>query len=154
MLLSGYLPLKLTNSYRELGREFYQEIRPTHIEHAELVLWNKKLADEFLLPDSFIGNAANYLSGDKLIPESIPIAQAYAGHQFGAFSPQLGDGRAHLLGEIYDINNNVFDLQLKGSGQTRFSRRGDGRCAVKPAVREFIMSDAMHALGIPTTRSL
>ncbi|WCE32543.1 protein adenylyltransferase SelO [Vibrio sp. SCSIO 43137] len=146
--------MKLTNSYRELGREFYQEIRPTHIEHPHLVLWNKKLAGEFLLPDSFIANAANYLSGNQLIPESIPIAQAYAGHQFGGFSPQLGDGRAHLLGEIYDLNDNVYDLQLKGSGQTRFSRRGDGRCAVKPAAREFIMSEAMHALGIATTRSL
>ena len=94
------------------------------------------------------------LSGNTIAPGSEPIAQAYAGHQFGNFVPQLGDGRALLLGEVVDIEGNRYDLQLKGSGQTRFSRRGDGRAALGPVIREYILSEAMAALGIPTTRSL
>ena len=88
------------------------------------------------------------------MPGSEPIATAYAGHQFGHFVPQLGDGRAHLLGEVLDQFGQRLDIQLKGSGPTIYSRGGDGRCAVGPAVREFIMSEAMNALGVPTTRCL
>src|SRR5690606_1001997 len=81
-----------------------------------------------------------------------PLAMAYAGHQFGNFVPRLGDGRAHLIAELCDVEGIGRDLQLKGSGPTPFSRGGDGRCALGPALREYIMSEAMHALGIPTTR--
>ena len=88
------------------------------------------------------------------MPGSEYIATAYAGHQFGHFVSQLGDGRAHLLGEVLDQIGQRLDLQLKGSGPTIYSRGGDGRCAVGPAVREFIMSEAMNALGVPTTRCL
>jgi uncharacterized protein YdiU (UPF0061 family) len=97
---------------------------------------------------------AQFFSGNRILPGSEPIALAYAGHQFGHFVPQLGDGRAHLLGEVFDQAGKKFDIQLKGSGPTRFSRGGDGRCAVGPAVREFIMSEAMNALGVPTSRCL
>jgi uncharacterized protein YdiU (UPF0061 family) len=97
---------------------------------------------------------AQFFSGNRILPGSEPIALAYAGHQFGHFVPQLGDGRAHLLGDVLDQSGKKFDIQLKGSGPTRFARGGDGRCAVGPAVREFIMSEAMNALGVPTTRCL
>jgi len=97
---------------------------------------------------------AQAFSGNHIIPGSEPIATVYAGHQFGSFVPQLGDGRAHLLGEVLDQFGHRWDIQLKGSGRTSFSRGGDGRCAIGPAVREFIMSEAMYALGVPTTRSL
>ena len=94
------------------------------------------------------------LSGNAVATGSEPIALAYAGHQFGYFVPQLGDGRAVLLGEVVDVDGKRYDLQLKGSGRTRFSRQGDGRAAVGPVIREYIVSEAMSALGIPTTRSL
>lgn len=152
--LKGMSRLIITNSYQKLGKDFYQQINPTQVENPELVLWNDTLARRFSLSDNIIHNAAAYFSGNRLFNGSIPIAQAYAGHQFGGFSPQLGDGRAHLLGELTDLTGTVCDIQLKGSGQTRFSRRGDGRCALKPAIREFIMSEAMHHLGISTTQCL
>src|SRR5258705_6412051 len=94
------------------------------------------------------------LSGNQLPDDSNPIAMAYAGHQFGNFVPQLGDGRALLLGEVIDVAGIRRDIQLKGSGPTPFSRRGDGRAALGPVLREYIISEAMHALGVPTTRSL
>ena len=94
------------------------------------------------------------LAGNRLPDGAEPIALAYAGHQFGNFVPQLGDGRAVLLGEVVDITGTRRDIQLKGSGPTPFSRRGDGRAALGPVLREYIISEAMHALGIPTTRSL
>lgn len=97
---------------------------------------------------------ANYFSGNKILPGSEPIAQAYAGHQFGHFVPILGDGRAILLGELIDRSGQRKDLQLKGSGRTRFSRNGDGRAWIGPVIREYIISEAMHKLGIATTRSL
>ncbi|KGJ88245.1 protein of unknown function UPF0061, partial [Colwellia psychrerythraea] len=97
---------------------------------------------------------AQYFSGNQLIVGSKPIAQAYSGHQFGHFNPQLGDGRAHLLGDITDKQGQSWDVQLKGSGTSFFSRQGDGRCALGPALREYMMSEAMFALGVPTTRCL
>lgn len=111
----------------------------------------------YLLPGDLtadVGALAQVFSGNQLIPGSAPIAMVYAGHQFGQFVPQLGDGRAHLIGEVIDQHDNRRDIQLKGSGRTAFSRDGDGRCALGPAVREFIMSEAMYALGVPTTRCL
>ena len=93
-------------------------------------------------------------SGNEIPEGSTPIAQAYAGHQFGNFNPHLGDGRALLLGEITNIHNQVKDIQLKGSGLTPFSRRGDGKSALGPVLREYLISESMNAMGIPTTRSL
>src|SRR5690606_15617238 len=98
--------------------------------------------------------AARWLSGAELPPGADPLALAYAGHQFGGFSPVLGDGRAHLLGEIVTPQGGRFDLQLKGSGRTPFSRGGDGKAAIGPMLREYLVSEARHALGVPTTRAL
>ncbi len=105
-------------------------------------------------PDDLRETAASWLSGAALPPGADPAALAYAGHQFGGFSPSLGDGRAHLLGEVIAPDGARFDLQLKGSGRTPFSRGGDGKAAVGPMLREYLISEAMAALGVPTTRSL
>ena len=105
-------------------------------------------------PDDLTEKAATWFSGAEVPPGAEPIALAYAGHQFGGFSAQLGDGRAHLLGEFLDPVGRRWDIQLKGSGRTPFSRGGDGKAALGPMLREYLISEAMHALGIPTTRSL
>lgn len=119
-----------------------------------MVLFNEGLAKELGVLEHFKEEpkALAYLSGNEIVPESRPIAQAYAGHQFGHFN-RLGDGRAVLLGEM-ETSNGLFDLQLKGSGQTPYSRRGDGRATLYSMLREYLISEAMHALGVPTTRSL
>jgi uncharacterized protein YdiU (UPF0061 family) len=147
----------ISNSYINLGQGFFHNTPPESVKDPSLFLWNSKLAFEltgsthFNLPEDEL---ADIFSGNRNLPGAEPIALAYAGHQFGNFVPQLGDGRAHLLGEIVDPSGKRRDIQLKGSGQTAFSRNGDGRYALGPAIREFIMGEAMHALGIPTTRSL
>ena len=117
---------------------------------------NEPLARQLRIDPEYLKSPAGLgvLSGNDIALGSEPIAQAYAGHQFGNFVPQLGDGRAILLGEVVDVEGKRFDVQLKGSGRTRFSRRGDGRAALGPVIREYIVSEAMAALGIPTTRSL
>ncbi|HIF53602.1 MAG TPA: YdiU family protein, partial [Methylococcaceae bacterium] len=115
------------------------------------------LAETLQLSPSLQTNAAlqaQYFSGNQLPEGAESIALAYSGHQFGQLSPQLGDGRAHLIGEVLDKHDHRFDIQLKGSGSTPFSRRGDGRCALGPAMREYIMSEAMHFLAVPTSRCL
>ena len=149
--------MKFSNSYLRLGDAFYESVTPQPVKDPKLFLWNSQLASE-LLPEEYLNYSTEQLaqvfSGNTLLPDSKPIALAYAGHQFGNFVPQLGDGRAHLLGEIIDRHGLKTDVQLKGSGPTSFSRRGDGRYALGPAIREFIMGEAMYALGIPTTRSL
>ncbi|MCE3237441.1 MAG: hypothetical protein K0R24_422 [Gammaproteobacteria bacterium] len=140
-----------------LPGEFYQKILPTPVVHPTLLYFNSTLADELgiyydLLQDA--GKIALTFSGNQIPETADPIALAYAGHQFGYFVPQLGDGRAVLLGEIVDKNRQRYDVQLKGSGKTAYSRQGDGRAALGPMLREYIISEAMHALGIKTTRSL
>ncbi|WP_041278913.1 protein adenylyltransferase SelO [Desulfotalea psychrophila] len=147
--------MNFSNSYRQLGSDFYEESLPTPVLAPRLLLWNAPLAEQLMIPEE-LGQAAlaQIFSGNQLLPGSEPIAMAYAGHQFGSFVPQLGDGRAHLLGEVFDKSGQRWDIQLKGSGPTQFSRGGDGRCAVGPALREFIMSEAMYALGVPTSRCL
>ena len=149
--------MKFSNSYGSLGEGFYERIRPAPVRDPKLFLWNASLAEQLKIPDELKQDSAalaEVFSGNRLLPGSDPIATAYAGHQFGNFVPQLGDGRAHLLGEVLDQSGKRWDIQLKGSGRTSFSRGGDGRCAIGPAVREFIMSEAMNALGVPTTRCL
>ena len=147
--------MKITNSYHQLGGDFYKEQQPDKIKNPQLIAFNQKLATEL---DIKIGEDAKYLvdifAGNELLPNSKPISLAYAGHQFGHFVPQLGDGRAILLGEIKDKNNILHDIQLKGSGRSFFSRNGDGKCPLNSAIREYIVSEAMHYLKIPTTRSL
>lgn len=143
----------LSNQYKQLGEKFSQASMPTQVDSPQLLLWNDVLAKQLNIQFS-ANEAAQYFSGNLLITGSEPVAMAYSGHQFGQFNPHLGDGRAHLLGELVDSNNVIYELQLKGSGRTPYSRNGDGKCGIKPAVREFIMSEAMHALGVPTTRCL
>ncbi|MES9990872.1 MAG: protein adenylyltransferase SelO [Candidatus Thiodiazotropha sp.] len=149
--------MKLSNSYAQLGESFYESTLPEPVNDPKLFFWNRDLAEELKLLQQLDlpqQDLAEVFSGNKLLSGSKPIALAYAGHQFGHFVPQLGDGRAHLIGEIVDCRGETKDIQLKGSGQTAFSRSGDGRYALGPAIREYIMGEAMHALGIPTTRSL
>ncbi|MGJ5045978.1 protein adenylyltransferase SelO [Bradyrhizobium oligotrophicum] len=144
------------NSYAALPDNFFARVAPTPVAAPRLIKLNRPLAEELGLNPTELETpeGAEILAG-KTVPEGAePIAMAYAGHQFGHFVPQLGDGRAVLLGEVVDRNGVRRDIQLKGSGPTPFSRRGDGRAALGPVLREYIVSEAMAALGIPTTRSL
>ena len=149
--------MNFSNSYACLDEVFYERTRPTPVQDPQLFLWNSSLAEQLMIPNELKYDSvalAQAFSGNHIIPGSEPIATVYAGHQFGSFVPQLGDGRAHLLGEVLDQFGQRWDIQLKGSGRTSFSRGGDGRCGLGPAVREFIMSEALKALGVPTTRCL
>ncbi|MBE0364481.1 hypothetical protein PULV_a2827 [Pseudoalteromonas ulvae UL12] len=149
--------MKFNNTYIKLAPIFYQHVLPTPVAKPKLLLWNDSLAKQLLIPSTLTQDSAllaQYFSGNQLPPGAESIALTYSGHQFGHFNPQLGDGRAHLIGEISDENAQQRDIQLKGSGPTPFSRQGDGRCAIGPAVREYIMSEAMFALGVPTSRCL
>ncbi|RYE34341.1 MAG: YdiU family protein [Hyphomicrobiales bacterium] len=144
------------NSYARLPERFYAAVAPTPVAAPRLIRLNAPLATQLGLdPDWLRGpEGVVMLSGNGVPAGAASIATAYAGHQFGGFSPQLGDGRAILLGEIVDSDGRRHDLQLKGAGPTPFSRRGDGRAALGPVLREYIVSEAMAALGIPTTRAL
>ncbi|MDX2158741.1 MAG: YdiU family protein [Hyphomicrobiaceae bacterium] len=144
------------NSYARLPDRFYARLTPTPVATPRLIRLNEGLAAELGLDPAALSGADGVavLAGNSVSPGSEPIAQAYAGHQFGGFVPQLGDGRAILLGEVVDRQGRRRDIQLKGSGPTPFSRRGDGRAALGPVLREYIVSEAMAALGIPTTRAL
>lgn len=144
------------NSYARLPSSFYARVSPTPVSAPHLLKLNQELAVQLgLNPVELATQAGVEILAGKRIPEGAePIATAYAGHQFGQFVPQLGDGRAILLGEIVDQEGVRRDIQLKGSGRTPFSRGGDGRAALGPVLREYIVSEAMAALGIPTTRAL
>jgi uncharacterized protein YdiU (UPF0061 family) len=143
------------NTYSKLSDTFREEIKPIPVNNPELVLLNENLASELNLDFSKIDKKelSKIFSGNSLPNGSNSIAQAYAGHQFGHFT-MLGDGRAVLIGEHKTKSNKRYDIQFKGSGKTAFSRNGDGRAALGPMLREYIMSEAMNALKIPTTRSL
>ena len=149
-------PVFSDNSYARLPDRFYARLAPTPVTAPKLVMLNRPLALQLGLDPDFLSSpeGVEILAGNRVAEGSEPIALAYAGHQFGNFVPQLGDGRAVLLGEVVDIGGVRRDIQLKGSGPTPFSRRGDGRAALGPVLREYIISEAMQALGIPTTRSL
>ena len=144
--------MKLSNSYIGLPEEFFQSVNPEPVKAPALLAFNDDLA-EYLNIDLSEEDKVSFFSGNRIPSDSIPIALNYAGHQFGNFVHQLGDGRAVLLGEIRDKKNTV-DLQLKGSGPTMYSRQGDGRSALGPVLREYILSEAMHHLNVPTTRAL
>src|SRR5689334_7995293 len=144
------------NSYAALPANFFARVAPTPVEKPRLIKLNRPLARHLGLNPHQLDTpeGAEILAGKTLPDGADPIAMAYAGHQFGHFVPQLGDGRAILLGEVIDRDGVRRDIQLKGSGPTPFSRRGDGRAALGPVLREYIISEAMFRLGIPTTRSL
>ena len=144
------------NSYARLPENFYARQNPTPVAAPHLVMVNDKLARHLRLDPDALASAqgVEILAGNRIAEGSEPLAMAYAGHQFGYFVPQLGDGRANLLGEAVGRDGVRYDIQLKGSGPTPFSRRGDGRAALGPVLREYIVSEAMAALGVPTTRAL
>ena len=143
------------NTYSRLSDIFKENIKPIAVKKPELVILNKDLAKDLNLDftRTHEDELSSLFTGNKLPEGSNSIAQAYAGHQFGHFT-MLGDGRAILIGEHLTQNNRRYDIQFKGSGRTSFSRNGDGRAALGPMLREYIISEAMHNLKIPTTRSL
>jgi uncharacterized protein YdiU (UPF0061 family) len=144
------------NSYARLPDRFFASVYPEPVEGPKLLKFNAELAEELGVEADFSDPArlAAILAGNVVPPGAMPIAMVYAGHQFGNFVPQLGDGRAILLGEVVDRNGKRRDIQLKGAGPTPYSRRGDGRAALGPVLREYIVSEAMNALGVPATRAL
>ena len=150
------MQIAFDNSYARLPERFFSAQGPAPVSDPALIAVNDALATQLGLDADWLRSDAGLamLAGNAMPDGAAPLAQAYAGHQFGGWSPQLGDGRALLIGEIIDTNGLRRDLQLKGSGPTPFSRRGDGRAGLGPVLREYIVSEAMHALGIPTTRAL
>jgi uncharacterized protein YdiU (UPF0061 family) len=144
------------NTYARLPDRFFARVAPTPVVRPRLIRLNRELANQLGLDADWLASSqgVDTLAGKHLPQEAEPIAMAYAGHQFGHFNPQLGDGRAILLGEVVDRDGTRRDIQLKGSGRTPFSRGGDGRAALGPVLREYVISEAMAALGVPTTRSL
>ena len=149
--MSDKKTFNLKNSYAKELHEISEKCIPTGFRQAEFLLKNYDLAEKLGFTKNFLDSkeCLNIFSGNSLLKNSQPIAQGYSGHQFGHFNPQLGDGRAILLGEIDEM-----DIQLKGIGQTPYSRRGDGKSALSPILREYVISEFMHAVKIPTTRSL
>lgn len=150
------MPFYFDNSYARLPEHFYARQNPVPVKSPAWLALNEPLALELgLEPGEFRAPELLEVFAGNRVPEGAePVALAYAGHQFGGFVPRLGDGRALLLGEVSASNGRRYDVQLKGSGRTPFSRGGDGRAALGPVLREFLVSEAMHAMGVPTTRSL
>ena len=144
------------NTYARDLEGFYVPWQAAPVARPAFVQFNRALAEELGLDaEAFDAEEGTQIFAGNVIPAgAVPLAQAYAGHQFGGFSPQLGDGRALLLGEVIDRRGRRRDIQLKGAGPTPFSRGGDGRAALGPVLREYLLGEAMHALGIPTTRAL
>lgn len=150
------MTLPFDNSYARLPERFFARQSPASVTKPAPFALNRALAERLGLDADWLSGPAGLevLSGNVVPEGASPLAQAYAGHQFGGWVPQLGDGRAILLGEIVAPDGARFDLQLKGAGQTPFSRRGDGRAWLGPVLREYVVSEAMAALGLPTTRAL
>lgn len=150
------MAIPFDNTYAQLPERFYARQIPSPVPEPSLVRVNRSLAATLSIDPAWLESPAGVreLSGNAIPEGAEPIAQAYAGHQFGHFVPQLGDGRAILLGEVIGENGKRYDIQLKGSGRTPFSRDGDGKSALGPVIREYLVSEAMHALGVPTTRAL
>ena len=150
------LSIPFDNSYVHLPEKFFDRQNPAPVERPQLIRLNLAMCSTLGLdPEALSGDAgAAIFAGNQVPIGAEPIAMAYAGHQFGNWVPQLGDGRAILLGEVFGIDGERRDIQLKGSGRTRFSRGGDGRAALGPILREYVISEGMYALGVPTTRAL
>tara|TARA_B100000902_G_scaffold340659_1_gene343600 strand:+ start:17 stop:1510 length:1494 start_codon:yes stop_codon:yes gene_type:complete len=151
-----YYKVRFENSYNSLPETFFKRVKPEKMPNVGLFLFNPSLSETLNLDGDWLQKkeGIEFLSGQNLIKDSQPVALAYAGHQFGSFVPQLGDGRAILLGEIKNKKGQIQDLHLKGSGKTPFSRSGDGRATLGPVLREYIISEYMNSINIPTTRSL
>jgi uncharacterized protein YdiU (UPF0061 family) len=153
---SGSVHFGFDNTYARLDERFYARLNPTPVASPRLIKLNVQLANQLGLDaDALMSpRGVEILAGNDVAEGSEPLAEAYAGHQFGHFVPQLGDGRAILLGEVVGRDGVRYDIQLKGSGRTPFSRAGDGRAVLGPVLREYIVSEAMAALGVPTARAL
>ena len=159
-------PLALSNALKAvyvthlqptpLTRSMAVPCAPMHVPSPQLIKLNEPLAEHLGFSNEWLRSPEGValLTGQAHTPAQHPVAQVYAGHQFGTFVSRLGDGRAHLIGTVTDRAGSTWDIQLKGSGRTPFSRNGDGRAALGPVLREYIVSEAMHALGVPTTRAL
>ena len=147
------ITIPFDNSYARLPDRFFTKMPPATVPAPALIRFNHNLAAELGIVPCDAHEMAQIFAGNILPDGADPLAQVYAGHQFGGFSPQLGDGRANLLGEVA-LGGSRFDIQLKGSGPTPYSRMGDGRAWLGPVIREYIVSEAMHALGVPTSRAL
>src|SRR6188472_4041889 len=154
--MAAVAPFRLESSYARDLQGFSVPWRPQAAPAPRPLFFNADLAEELGLDAAALAGeaGADFFAGNAIPEGAQPIAQAYAGHQFGGFSPQLGDGRAVLLGEVIDRAGTRRDIALKGSGRTPFSRGGDGKVAVGPMLREVLIGEAMHAMGIPTTRAL
>ncbi|MFQ5471065.1 MAG: YdiU family protein [Gammaproteobacteria bacterium] len=151
------MPLpKFENSFESVSEHFFTRIHPSGAPEPEFIRLNSQLAGNLGIHLDWLGSPSGLamLSGNKLPDSAIPIAMVYAGHQFSHWVPQLGDGRAHLIGELISEAGIRFDIQLKGSGSTPYSRGGDGKAALGPVLREYIVSEWFYAMGIPSTRSL
>lgn len=146
--------IRFDNRYARLPERFHVRLDPTPVAEPRLLALNEGLAREMGLDAGALRAVPEVFAGNRVPEGAEPLAQAYAGHQFGGWVPQLGDGRAHLLGEVVGPDGRRWDIQLKGSGRTPFSRMGDGRAWLGPVLREYVVSEAMAALGVPTTRAL
>jgi uncharacterized protein YdiU (UPF0061 family) len=154
--MSAPAPFVFEKNYASLPERFFARCAPTPVRAPRLLHLNRALADALALDVAWLESEAGVaaLAGNVVVESAAPLAMAYAGHQFGHFVPRLGDGRAILLGEVRDKSGALVDVHLKGAGRTPFSRGGDGRAWLGPALREFLVSEAIHALGVPTTRVL
>ncbi|UPQ88759.1 protein adenylyltransferase SelO [Vibrio sinaloensis] len=149
------MAFSLSYRFAQLPHQFYSSVIPQPLTYTRWVAWNSALAQRFDLPsEAPQGVLKQQLSGESLFDGPSPVAMKYAGHQFGVYNPELGDGRGLLLGEMRDAHGDYFDLHLKGAGLTPYSRMGDGRAVLRSTIREYLCSEAMAALGIPTTRAL
>jgi len=149
-------PITFDNSYAKMPEAFFSRLSPTSVPDPGPIRVNRELATYLGIDADWLASAEGTaaIAGNVVPPGAEPLATVYAGHQFGSYNPQLGDGRAILLGEVIASDGKRYDLQLKGSGPTPYSRGGDGRSPLGPVLREYILSEAMHGLGIPTTRAL
>ncbi|RLQ23315.1 YdiU family protein [Seongchinamella sediminis] len=149
-------PIPFDNTYARLPAEFHTRLAPTAVATPGPIAVNRDLAQALGIDPDWLASAEGVatIAGNQLPAGAEPLAAVYAGHQFGSYNPQLGDGRAILLGEVLDADGKRFDIQLKGAGPTPYSRGGDGRSPLGPVLREYLVSEAMHALGVPTTRAL
>ncbi len=150
------MTLSFTTHWRDELPDFYTSLSPTPLDNARLIWRNAPLAQQLGVPDALFApeSGVGVWGGEALLPGMSPLAQVYSGHQFGAWAGQLGDGRGILLGEQQLADGRRYDWHLKGAGLTPYSRMGDGRAVLRSTIRESLASEAMHALGIPTTRAL
>ncbi|NNL07010.1 MAG: YdiU family protein [Gammaproteobacteria bacterium] len=149
-------PNTFKNTYFNLGQDFYQSINPTPVKNPELIVYNQALGEQLGLAETPLSASAGaaVFAGNQVPEGAQPLAMAYSGHQFGHFNPNLGDGRAILLGQVVKPGGSSVDIHMKGTGKTAFSRNGDGRAALGPVLREYLVSEAMASFGVPTTRAL